>query len=208
MRLGYLIIMVAMGLVTACGTSTNGAKAPPKFDSGGYAAIAMNARRLEIVENWQMPMEAPYIGHFQTPYPSNIVAEWAASVLQPAGGSGELISDISKASVTKEKLPRETNLQGILSDQQDTKVRVELVARLMWLQPVGGAKAMVNLSASQPKTIPESFQRQMSLTRQSRKPCCWPLAALDKQAREELQKIDNVICLNGSRTRASTSPER
>ena len=41
MRLGYLIIMVAMGLVTACGTSTNGAKALPKFDSGGYAISRM-----------------------------------------------------------------------------------------------------------------------------------------------------------------------
>ena len=93
MRLGFItIIIVVVGLVTACGTSTNGAKAPPKFDSGGYAAIAMNARRLEIVENWQMPMEAPYFGHFQTPYPSNIVAKWAASVLQPAGSSGELFS--------------------------------------------------------------------------------------------------------------------
>lgn len=192
MRLGYLIIMVAMGLVTACGTSTNGAKAPPKFDSGGYAAIAMNARRLEIVENWQMPMEAPYIGHFQTPYPSNIVAEWAASVLQPAGGSGELILDISKASVTNEKLPRETNLQGILSDQQDTKIRVELVARLMWLQPVGGARAMVNLSASQSKTIPESSTPN-EFDRAVKETLLLALAALDRQARDELQKIDNII---------------
>ena len=117
--------------------STNGAKAPPKFDSGGYAAIAMNARRLEIVENWQMPMEAPYIGHFQTPYPSNIVAEWAASVLQPAGGSGELILDISKASVTKEKLPRRQSA-GYSLGSAGYQNQVELVARLMWLQPVGG----------------------------------------------------------------------
>ena len=192
MRLGYLILMVVMGSVTACGTSTNGTKAPPRFDSSGYAAIAVNARRLEIVENWQMPMEAPYIGHFQTPYPSNIVANWAASVLQPAGGSGELILDISKASVTKEKLPRETNLQGILLDQQDTKIRVELVARLMWLQPVGGAKAMVNLSASHSKTTPESSTPN-EFDKAVKETLLLALAALDRQAREELHKIDNVI---------------
>ena len=192
MRLGYIGIMAAMGLMNACGTTSGIGKAPPKFDSDSYAVMAVNARRLEIVENWQMPMEAPFIGHFQTPYPSNIVAEWAARVLQPAGGSGELILDISKAAVTREKLPRKTNFQGIFSDQQDTKIRVELVARLMWLQPVGGAKAMVDLSASQSKSIPESstpneFDKAVTET------LLTALAALDTQARRELQKIDNII---------------
>ena len=192
MRLGYIGIMAAMGLMTACGTTSSNGKAPPKFDSDSYAVMAMNARRLEIVENWQMPMEAPFIGHFQTPYPSNIVAEWAARVLQPAGGSGELILDISKAAVTREKLARETNLQGIFSDQQDTKIRVELVARLMWLQPVGGAKAMVDLSASQSKSIPESSTPN-EFDKAVKETLLTALAALDTQARRELQKIDNII---------------
>ena len=94
--------------------------------------------------------------------------------------------------MTKEKLPRETNLQGILSDQQDTKIRVELVARLMWLQPVGGARAMVNLSASQLKTIPESSTPN-EFDRAVKETLLLALAALDRQARDELQKIDNII---------------
>lgn len=192
MRLGYLIIMAAMGLMTACGTTNSGVKAPPKFDSESYPAIAMNARRLKIVENWNMPMETPYIGHFQTPYPSNIVATWAARVLQPAGGSGELVLDISKASVTKEKLPRETNLQGFLSDQQDTKIRVELVARLMWLQPVGGASAMVDISASQSKTIPESSTPN-DFDKAVKETLLLALVAFDRQTRKELQQIDNIV---------------
>ena len=59
MRLGYIGIMAAMGLMTACGTTSGNGKAPPKFDSDSYAVMAVNARRLEIVENWQMPMEPP-----------------------------------------------------------------------------------------------------------------------------------------------------
>ena len=166
-------------------------KSPPKFDSGGYAAIAMNARRLEIVENWQMPMK----------HPTSVISRHLIRAILSLNGRQRVTAgrrqwrvdfDISKASVTKEKLPRETNLQGILSDQQDTKVSVELVARLMWLQPVGGARAMVNLSASQSKTIPESstpneFDKAVKQT------LLLALAALDRQAREELQKIDNVI---------------
>jgi hypothetical protein len=185
-------IVIALSLVTACGSTTSGIKAPPKFQSDTYSGLALNARRLEIVENWQMPMQAPYIGHFLTPYPSNLIAQWAASVLQPAGGSGELILDISKAAVTREKLPRKTDLQGILTDQQDTRIRVEIAARLMWIQPVGGAKALINLSAVQSTTVPESstanaFDIAVNETLLA------ALAALDAQARKELAKIDNIV---------------
>ncbi len=192
MRLSYLFVMVIFSLLTACSTTSGDTSPPPKFDVGNYAVISLNARRLEIVENWQMPMETPYIGHFQIPYPSNVVAKWAAGVFQPAGGSGELILDISKASVTKEKLPRETDIQGMLSDQQDTKIRVELAARLMWLQPVGGAKAMVNLSAIQSKTIPESATPN-KFDKAVKETLLLALSALDSQARTELVKIDNII---------------
>jgi len=192
MRFSNLFIMAVMGIVTACKSTSGDLTAPLRFDSSNYATIVINARRLEIIENWQMPMKAPYIGHFQTPYPSNVIAEWAAEVLQPAGGSGELIIDISKASVTKAKLPRETNLQGILSDQQDAKIRVELVARLMWLQPVGGTQAMVNLSANQSKTIPESSTPN-EFDMAVKETLLRALTALDRQARAELRKIDNII---------------
>ena len=192
MRFSNLFIMVVMCLMTACKSTNSDLTAPPKFDNGDYATIVINARRLEIIENWQMPMEAPYIGHFQVPYPSNVVAEWAAGVLQPAGGSGELIFDISKSSVTKTKLPRETNLQGLLSDQQDTKIRVELGARLMWLQPVGGTQAMVNLYANQSKTIPESSTPN-EFDRAVKETLLLALTALDSQLRDELTKIDNIV---------------
>ena len=191
MRCSNLFILTVLSLVTACKSTGGDLTAPLKFDNGDYETIVINARRLEIIENWQMPMEPPYIGHFQIPYPSNVVAEWAAGVLQPAGGSGELIVDISKASVTKTKLPRETNLQGILSDQQDTKIRVELVARLMWLQPVGGTQAMVNLSANQSKTIPESSTPN-EFDRAVKETLVLALSSLDNQVRAELKKIDNI----------------
>ena len=192
-RIFYCLIFAGF-LVVLNGCANPPPVAPPlsKYDPAGFESIRVDARKLEIIENWQMPMEAPYIGHFQTPYPSNIVADWAASVLQPAGGSGELILDISKASMTKEKLPRETSLQGILSDQQDTKIRVELVARLMWLQPVGGTQAMVDLSANQTKTIPESSTPN-EFDRAVKETLLLALKALDGQARAELNKIDNII---------------
>ena len=178
-------------LVSAC-TST--APPPPKVtvSSDAFSSVPLNARRLEIIENWQMPIEAPYIGHLQQPFPSTLVADWASRVLTPAGGSGELILDISRAAVTKVKLAKQAGLSNALTDQQDSKIKVEFEAQLMWLQPVGGAQAMVRLSSSHSVTIPESssandVQRAVNECLQT------AIAGLDKQARVELAKLDNIV---------------
>lgn len=178
-------------LVAAC-TST--APPPPKVtvSSDAFSSVPLNARRLEIIENWQMPIEAPYIGHLQQPFPSTLVADWASRVLTPAGGSGELILDISRAAVTKVKLAKQAGLSNALTDQQDSKIKVEFEAQLMWLQPVGGAQAMVRLSSSHSVTIPESssandVQRAVNECLQT------AIAGLDKQARVELAKLDNIV---------------
>ena len=178
-------------LVSAC-TST--APPPPKVtvSSDAFSSVPLNARRLEIIENWQMPIEAPYIGHLQQPFPSTLVADWASRVLTPAGGSGELILDISRAAVTKVKLAKQVGLSNALTDQQDSKIKVEFEAQLMWLQPVGGAQAMVRLSSSHSVTIPESssandVQRAVNECLQT------AIAGFDKQARVELAKLDNIV---------------
>ena len=192
MRFGFFALIAVCAGLMGCGASTPTTTAPQKFDSASYAPMALNARRLEIVENWQMPMQEPYIGHFQTPYPSNMVAKWAAAVLQPAGGSGELVLDISTASVTREKLPQQTDLKGLLTDQQDTRVKVVLEANLMWIQPVGGARAMVNLVAAHSTTVPESTTPN-AFNIAVRDTLLAALAALDKEARKEIRKIDNIV---------------
>ena len=106
MRLLTLPIILAVLALSACGGATAPPPQPVTVSSEAFSPLPLNARRLEIIENWQMPIEPPYIGHLQTPYPSNLVADWAARVLQPAGGSGEVILDISRAALTKVKLPR------------------------------------------------------------------------------------------------------
>lgn len=191
MRITAVPILCLVLLMSACtATSTP----PPKVmvSNEAFSSVPLNARRLEIIENWQMPVEAPYIGHLQQPLPSSLVANWASSVLTPAGGSGELILDISRAAVTKEKLPQQVGIANALTDQQDSRIKVEFEAQLMWLQPVGGAQAMVRLSSSHSVTIPESssandVQRAVNESLQT------ALAGLDRQARAELAKLDGII---------------
>lgn len=183
-----------LGLTLLLSACTATSPPPPKvtISSDAFSSVPLNARRLEIIENWQMPVEAPYIGHLQQPLPSTLIANWASKVLTPAGGSGELILDISRASVTKVKLPKQAGLSNALTDQQDSKVKVEFEAQLMWLQPVGGAQAMMKLSSSHSVTIPESssandVQRAVNECLQT------AIAGLDSQARAELAKLDNIV---------------
>ena len=188
----FTIPLLMVSLVLAACTTTSSPPPPVSVQSAGFGAIALNARQLEIIENWQMPIKPPYIGHLQQPYPGNLVSQWATQVLMPAGGSGEMVLDITRAAVTKVKLPPQTGLANALSDQQDSEIRVEFEAKLMWLQPVGGSQAMIKLASSHSVTIPESSSAN-DVQRAVNDCLNKALAGLDNQARIELAKIDNVI---------------
>jgi len=184
--------MLILSLALAACTATSPAPAPVSVAPTGFAALPLNARQLEIIENWEMPIKPPYIGHLQQPYPGNLVSQWATKVLMPAGGSGEMILDITRAAVTKVKLPPQTGFASALTDQQDSEFRVEFEAHLMWLQPVGGSQAMIKLAASHAVTIPESSSAN-DVQRAVNECLSKALAGLDSQARTELAKLDNVI---------------
>ena len=184
--------LLLVSLVLAACTATSPPPPQVAVQSAGFAALPLNARKLEIIENWEMPIKPPYIGHLQQPYPGNLVSQWATQVLVPAGGSGEMILDITRAAVTKVKLTPQTGLANALTDQQDSEIRVEFEAKLMWLQPVGGSQAMIKLAASHSVTIPESSSAN-DVQRAVNECLNAALAGLDKQARTELATLDNVI---------------
>ena len=191
MRCPALPFVLASLMLSACGT-TSAPPVPVTISADSFAPLAINARKLEIIDNWQMPMASPYIGHHQNPFPVNLVASWGSGVLMPAGGSGELVLDISRAAVTQERLVREDKLSNALVDEQDMRLRVELEAQLMWFQPVGGSQARIKLSALHSVTVPESanandVQAAINECLQT------ALMALDAQARAELAKIDSII---------------
>ena len=182
-----IVLMVLSGL-GACQTTQ---LAPPMTTADKFIPLALNARRLEIIDNWQMPVEPPYIGHQAQTLPSNLLAKWASQVLQPTGGSGELVFDISRASVTRIALPLEAGIGTLLTDQQESKIKAELDVKIMWLQPVGGSQAFLQLQADHSVTIPESAS-VVDLQNAMQAALLGALTSLDKQARAELSQINNI----------------
>ena len=192
MRIMSLLFgLVALIFLGACGATTTTVPAPPKLDVDSFQPLRMNARRMEIIENWQMPVEAPYIGYLANPAPSNVVIDWASRILLPAGGSGELVLDISRASLTRTKLARSANLNSLITDEQESKIEAQIEARLIWLQPVGGFQGMIELSARHSVTIPESSSAN-DLNVAVQDALLVAVNLLDKQAREEIAKIPNI----------------
>ena len=188
-KLGLMILI--SGLLVSCNTVHS--KPPPVvFKSAAYQPLAINARRLEIIDNWQMPIADHYVGHQINPLPSNIVADWAAHVLRPAGGSGEVVFDMERVAVTLKDMPQKLDLKGLLSDQQSRKAKAEIKAQIMWLQPVGGTQARVDLSASHSITIRESANPN-EVREALHKALKGALLRLDSQARKELAKIEKII---------------
>ena len=188
-KLGFMIFI--SGLFVSCNTVQS--EPPPIiFKSVAYQPLAINARRLEIIDNWQMPIVDPYVGHQINPLPSNIVADWAAHVLRPTGGSGEVVFDMDRIAVTLTDMPQKLDLKGLLSDQQSRKATAEIKAQIMWLQPVGGTQARVGLSASHSITVRESANPN-EVREALHKALKGALFRLDVQARKELTMIEKVI---------------
>ena len=188
-KLGFMIFI--SGLLVSCNTVQS--KPPPiVFKSAAHQPLAINARRLEIIDNWQMPIVGHYVGHRINPLPSNIVADWAAHVLRPAGGSGEVVFDMERVAVTLKDMPQKLDLKGLLFDQQSRKATAEIKAQIMWLQPVGGTQARVDLSTSHSITIRESANPN-EVRESLHKALKGALLRLDSQARKELAKIEKII---------------
>ena len=155
-------------------------------------SLAINARRLEIVNNWLMPLEAPYVEHELNPTPADSMIKWAQQVVVPKGASGELILNISEASIQEEALPPSEGFLNSFKDNQETRLRVTLNAQLLWIQPVGNYQGTAELAAKTSQTLPESatpadylIAKQNLVNR--------ALALIDRQARDEIQKIDAML---------------
>ena len=190
MRLIRFLVIMLVGIagLAACQTT---APIPTDKSADKFVPLSINARRLEIIDNWQMTVEAPYVGHRAQTLPSNLLADWAAQVLQPAGGSGELIFDMLRASVIRIELPMKAGITNLLTDQQQSKIKAEFVVNIMWLQPVGGTQARVELRADHSVTIPESATAN-DLQTAIQTALMGALTTLDQQARVELAKINNI----------------
>ena len=191
-RIFFGLIFAGILVLSGCATPPPASAPPPKYDPASFESIRIDARRLEIIENWQMPMEPPFIEHTLMPDLSSMVVDWAKYALVPVGGSGEVVFDISQASVQVTDLPQGMAFLDVFSDQQESKIRVDIITKLMWIQPVGGKQGIVDVIASTTRTLSESKtpnERQIAV----REVMIEAVNLLDLEARKQISNIAEII---------------
>ncbi len=186
------MIFIIGGLLSGCATIKAPPAVPPSFDVSDYQALRLDARKLQLIENWQMPMEPPYIEHTLEPNMSGLIIQWASRVLIPVGGSGEVILDISQASVSLTGLEKSNNVVSFFSNQQESKIRVDIKARLMWIQPIGNKQGTVEIVASASKTVPETASPN-DYDVAAKQTMLDAIGKLDKHARMKISEIPRII---------------
>ena len=149
------VFFAGLLLLSSC-TATSKKTVLPIYETTDFQSLRLDARKMEIIENWNMPMEPPYIEHTLSPNLSSMLVDWASRVLIPVGGSGEVVLDISQASVKITSLPRSEKLIDLFKDNQEVMARADVKAKLLWIQPVGGKQAIIDLSATASSSMKET----------------------------------------------------
>ena len=150
-----IVLLVSLLGLSSCSTPAK-QTILPEYETGGFQSLRLDARVLNISEEWVMPMELPYIEHTLSPDLSSMLVDWATRVLVPVGGSGEVVLNITQASVKMTALPRSERLVDLFSDKQEIMVRADIKAKLLWIQPVGGKQVIIDLSATASNTVKET----------------------------------------------------
>ena len=149
------VFFAGLLLLSSC-TATSQKTVLPIYETTDFQSLRLDARKMEIIENWNMPMEPPYIEHTLSPNLSSMLVDWASRVLIPVSGSGEVVLDISQASVKITSLPRSEKLIDLFKDNQEVMVRADIKAKLIWIQPVGGKQAIIDFSATASSSMKET----------------------------------------------------
>ena len=150
-----IVLLVSLLGLSSCSTPAK-QTILPEYETGGFQSLRLDARVLNISEEWVMPMEPPYIEHTLSPDLSSMLVDWAIRVLVPVGGSGEVVLNITQASVKMIALPKSERLVDLFNDKQEFMVRADIKAKLLWIQPVGGKQVIIDLSATASNTVKET----------------------------------------------------
>ena len=185
------VFFAGLLLLSSC-TATSQKTVLPIFETMDFQSLRLDARKMEIIENWNMPMEPPYIEHTLSPNLSSMLVDWASRVLIPVGGSGEVVLDISQASVKITSLPRSEKLIDLFKDNQEVMVRADIKAKLIWIQPVSGKQAIIDLSATASSSMKETStpnEREIAI----REVMIEAVNLINEQAEVEIRASEGLI---------------
>ncbi len=149
-----LFLPLVLLLLSAClMTPENAPFAPysPKAPS-----IALDVASVEVVEAYQSSGAAPYVEHSFPITPADAVKTWVKKRLKTTGQSRRLEVTIKDASAKAEKLPLKDGIEGLLTNEADTRVNARIEVEMRLYSDKTMSDASVNVVALRSQTFSES----------------------------------------------------
>ena len=149
-------ILYSLGCFSTLFFKPFGVNASEKFNLSNAKPIRLAVERINVYDNYRMPLKDPFVEHRMRRSPSNALDGWAYSVLRPEGLDGIANMTIVEASAKLEFLNNELTLFDLFRDKQKSKITVTLSAKLEIIKERNGSSGYVDVFSSYTQTAPES----------------------------------------------------
>ena len=127
----------------------------PQLRFNHLPAIKLDVAKIEILEKYQSPLQAPNVEHKLPLAPAAAMRNWAEDRLHAAGTSGVARFIIIAASVKAEALAKKKGLKAAFTIDQSTRYRAQLSAKLEVETAGGLGKGFAEAMSSRQRTMPE-----------------------------------------------------
>lgn len=117
--------------------------------------LTLQVNNIEIQRVYQMPREAPHVGHrFPDPLP-DVAERWGRQRLKAAGGEAQARFRILEASVIEEELPTTQGLKRFFVIDQSERYEGRLRVELEMNDSLSGQSKSVSADVRRSVTVPE-----------------------------------------------------
>jgi hypothetical protein len=149
-------ILILLLSLTACESSLPEVSYPElRFSHLG--PINLDVAKIEIIEQFRAPLQAPHVEHELPLAPATAMRNWARDRLRAVGTSGVARFIIMDASVTAKALSKKKGLKAAFTLEQAARYDASLKARLEVETAGGLGKGFAAAEATRHRTMPEDM---------------------------------------------------
>ena len=126
------------------------------FNLSEALPVYFSVNKLEILDNYKMPLSKPNIEHKMRRSPSIALTSWAHNVIRTQGNEGFVKLIINQASATIDNIDAKTTVFNFFKNKQSYRITVYFSGRLEIIDQRSQKNAYVNIESKFSKTAPEA----------------------------------------------------
>lgn len=149
------LAMAAAGLAAGCATQDPTVRFAD-LTFAGRQPIVLDAGRIEIVDEYRMPLADPNVEHRAPLAPGAAAERWARDVLKPSGTGGRAVFRITRGSLVAADLKTTGGMKGWFTVDQAERYDAAIEGRLDLYGPDGRLLGNASAQATRYQTIAEN----------------------------------------------------